>query len=77
MLWDLKCVGANMYEFPLTVDLLTEYNERMYPPQVPIADVQEWLKEINNWDYIFDMGCIWGIVFQNEEDATAFRLRWL
>jgi hypothetical protein len=62
------------YEFPLARHTLT--NEM---PPLPLPEVIEWLNECpeGRWSYIFDLGDIWGVSFEKEEDAIHFKMRWL
>lgn len=62
------------FDFPLKRDTLTQEN-----PQIPIPEIVEWLNECpeGRWSYIFDLGDIWGVSFEKEEDAVLFKMRWL
>lgn len=62
------------FDFPLKRDTLTQEN-----PQIPIPEIVEWLNECpeGRWSYIFDLGDIWGVSFEKEEDVVLFKMRWL
>lgn len=62
------------FELPLTAQTLTEDM-----PQRPRQDIIEWLNEVpeGRFQYIFEMGDLWGISFERESDALQFKLTWL
>ena len=67
-----------MFEVPFSIEHLTVWDDNSKPPQKPINMVFEWLNECNGkWEFIVEMGSFWGVAFNEEEDAVAFRLRWL
>lgn len=62
------------YQLPLTSKTLTADT-----PYQPRQDVVNWLNEslTGKFQYIFDLGDLWGISFEKEEDALLFKMTWL
>ncbi|NJO63344.1 MAG: hypothetical protein HC836_35565 [Richelia sp. RM2_1_2] len=63
-----------IFQLPLTAQTLTETM-----PSRPRQDIVDWLSTTptGKFQYIFELGDLWGISFENEEDAIQFKLTWL
>ncbi len=68
-----------LYEFHFrSPDMMTSHNPKEWPSQQSTEKMHEWLNNSKgDWQYIFEMGQLWGVGFYNETDAMAFKLRWL
>lgn len=70
-----------LFEFPFrSPKMMTVYDVDSYhldPPQIPTEEMEEWLNQCGGkWQYINEMGCLWGVGFYDDVDAMAFKLRW-
>ena len=67
------------YEFPFkSPEMMTQYDFQNNPPQSPTEEMKDWLEQCNgSWNYIWELGTLWGVGFYDESDAMAFKLRWL
>ncbi len=58
---------------------LVDQNITDDPPQRPKQEIINWLNEVpaGRFMYIFELGDLWGISFEREDDAVQFKLTWL